>query len=86
MLLADGFEGAFIGISHRFGFDVPVATYDRETCIEILMRDDRTREEADEFFEYNVIGSWAWEEEWDEMPVFVETMSLAEATEWAMSV
>ena len=82
MLLADGFEGAFIGISHRFGFDVPVATYDRETCIEILMRDDRTREEADEFFEYNVIGSWVG----DETPVFVETMSLAEATEWAMSV
>lgn len=82
MLLADGFEGAFIGISHRFGFDVPVATYDRETCIEILMRDDLTREEADEFFEYNVIGSWVG----DETPVFVETMSLAEATEWAMSV
>jgi len=82
MLLADGFEGAFIGISHRFGFDAPVATYDRETCIEILMRDDLTREEADEFFEYNVIGSWVG----DETPVFVETMSLAEATEWAMSV
>ena len=82
MLLADGFEGAFIGISHRFGFDVQVATYDRETCIEILMRDDLTREEADEFFEYNVIGSWVG----DETPVFVETMSLAEATEWAMSV
>ena len=81
MILADGLEGAFIGISYRF-CDMPVATYDRETCIEILMRDDLTREEADEFFEYNVIGSWVG----DETPVFVETMSLAEATEWAMSV
>ena len=84
MMLADGFEDAFIGMSYRFGIDVPVATYDRGKCIEILIRDGwqsvLTREEAEEYFEFNVIGSWVG----DATPIFVETMSLAEATELAV--
>ena len=76
MMLADGFEDAFIGMSYRFGIDVPVATYDREKCIEIIIRDGWqtvvTREEADEYFEYNVIGAWLG----DSTPIFVDTMSL----------
>ena len=39
MLLADGLEEAFIGVARRFGFSEPVATYDLEKCIKILMRD-----------------------------------------------
>ena len=35
-LLADGFEEAFLGICHRFG-QSPLASYDRDKCIEILM-------------------------------------------------
>lgn len=55
---ADGFEDALIGICYRFGSD-PLAAYDREECIKILMaRDGMDRDDAEEFFEFNVIGSW----------------------------
>jgi len=54
---ADGFEDALIGVAHRFGMS-PVALYDREKCIKILIKLDKTtRAEAEEFFEFNVIGS-----------------------------
>ena len=66
-LLADGFEGAFIGMCERFGMQ-PVAAYDRDKCIDILIQRDRmTYEEAVEFFDFNVIGAWVGEL----TPVFV---------------
>lgn len=61
MLFADGFEEALTGVVHRAGGN-PVACYDMEKCIEILVtRDGMTREEAEEFFDYNVIGAYAGE-------------------------
>ena len=67
VLLADGFEGAFIGMCERFGME-PVAAYDRGKCLNILIqRDQMTYEEAEEFFDFNVIGAWAG----DLTPVFV---------------
>ena len=60
-LTADGFEGAYIGILYRFSNDA-LACYDRDKCIDILMkRDGMTLDEAEEFFEFNVIGSWVGE-------------------------
>jgi len=57
-LLADGFEGALIGTMRRFN-EGPVALYDYDKCIEILMqRDGMSYEEAVEFFEFNTIGAW----------------------------
>ncbi len=47
--LADGFENAFLGISRQF-YNKPIAVYDREKCIEILM-EDMSEEEAEEYFE-----------------------------------
>ena len=53
-LLADGFEDAFLGMCEVFNRP-PLATYDRDKCIEILVkRDEMTYEEAEEFFEFNV--------------------------------
>ena len=58
VVYADGFEGALIGISEQFT-GPPIAVYDRNKCIEILMDDDRlSREDAEEFFSYNVQGAW----------------------------
>lgn len=58
MLFADGYEDALIGYVERFGMG-PVALYDRNKCIEILMkRDGMTDEEAEEFFSFNTIGAW----------------------------
>jgi hypothetical protein len=58
--LADGFEDAFIGIARQFG--KPIAVYDREKCIDILVnRDGMSHEEAEEYFQFNVEGAWVGE-------------------------
>jgi len=80
MLLADGFEEAFLGIVTRCGLSKPIAAYDREMCIEILMSDGATREEAEEWFCFNVVGSWVG----DQTPMFIERVSLDEAIKQLM--
>ena len=58
MLFADGYEDALIGYVERFGME-PIALYDRNKCIQILMkRDGMSFEEASEFFAFNTIGAW----------------------------
>ena len=58
LITADGYDEAFLGIADRFGKE-PVAVYDYDMCIQILMRDnDMDFEEALEFFEYNTIGAF----------------------------
>tara|TARA_R100000234_G_scaffold89915_1_gene58161 strand:+ start:407 stop:643 length:237 start_codon:yes stop_codon:yes gene_type:complete len=65
-LLAVGFEEALIGYGNQFNNHV--AIYDREKCINILMqRDGMDLEEAEEYFEYNVQGSYVGKE----TPVFL---------------
>lgn len=64
-LLADGFEEALIG--HTHGSNV-VAVYDYDACVQILMeRDSMTIEDAVEWMEYNVVGSYVG----DKTPVFI---------------
>jgi|Laugresbdmm110dd_1035094.scaffolds.fasta_scaffold39778_4 hypothetical protein len=60
------FDEAIIGVAYRFGID-PVVAYDRTIVIDILAR-EMTREEAEEFFEFNTIGAWMG----DLTPVFIE--------------
>ena len=67
ILLADGFEEAFIGIVESFGSE-PKACYNYATCIEILMGDhqdvetvDAAYEEAVEYLEFNVTGAYVGE-------------------------
>jgi hypothetical protein len=60
-LLADGYEDAFIGVAVRCG-KPPLAVYDAEKCIKILMeRDGMDYIDAQEFFEFNTLGAWAGE-------------------------
>ena len=66
-LLADGFDSAIIGMCSSLG-NGPVVAYDRDKCIEILMddfedglEDEELREEAEDYFEYNVAGSYVGE-------------------------
>jgi len=68
-MLADGFEDALIGIFRRFGQE-PIAAYDYGKCIDILMEEGATYEEATEYFEFNVIGAWVG----DGTPGFVVKM------------
>jgi len=56
-LLADGYEDALIGVANSFGIEARAA-YDYETVIGIMIKRDRmTREDAEEHFSFNVIGS-----------------------------
>ena len=58
LLLADGFEAAFLGVIERCG-QSPHVIYDRQKCVEILMeRDKMTAETAEEYFDFNVVGAW----------------------------
>jgi hypothetical protein len=58
IMLMDGFEEAFIGLSKRCG-QPTLATYSFIKMMEILVeRDDMTWEEADEYIMYNCEGAW----------------------------
>ena len=48
ILLADGFEKAFVGIARQFG--KPFAVYDRAMCIAILFDQGMSLDEAEEYF------------------------------------
>ena len=61
MVFFDGYEDALLGYVERFGMP-PLAVYDKDKCIEILMkRDGMTLEESIEFFEFNSAGAWVGE-------------------------
>tara|TARA_R100001015_G_C4612766_1_gene168331 strand:+ start:64 stop:318 length:255 start_codon:yes stop_codon:yes gene_type:complete len=68
-LIADGLDEAIIGVAERINLG-PVAAYSVEKICEILMtRDGMTYEEAIEFFEFNIKGSWMGEY----TPVYIYT-------------
>jgi hypothetical protein len=61
ILLADGFEDAFIGIAESNGSH-PKALYNEDKCVDILIeRDGMDYEEAIEFFQFNVAGAYVGE-------------------------
>jgi hypothetical protein len=78
MLKADGFDDAVIGTTMLWGKEgrvhgralIEVLVYSAEACINILIeRDGMDYEEAVEFFEFNVTGSYMGKQ----TPVFVWT-------------
>lgn len=57
-MFADGFDEALIGICERFG-NPPVALYDQDKCLEILMKKNEcTLEEAFEYLSFNVLQAY----------------------------
>ena len=74
MMQADGFDEAIIGISDG-AFGQLRLIYDIEKCVQILMtRDGMDREEAIEFFTFNVSGAYVGKG----TPIFMWKMSLEE--------
>jgi hypothetical protein len=63
-VIADGFDEALIGIGSQFG--KPIAVYDKKKCLEILER-EMPPEDAEEYFSFNVEGSWVGEQ----TPIFL---------------
>ena len=67
-LKADGFDDAILGISSRIGDDSSLA-YDYDKCIKILQK-DLSYEEAVEYMEFNVVGSYVGEG----TPIFIKRL------------
>jgi len=87
ILLADGFDEAFLGVGTQCHHP-PVAVYDRGECIRIisehlgepLSADEArefdfsdsprclAREQAEEYFDFNVQGAWVGEQ----TPIFID--------------
>jgi hypothetical protein len=67
LLEPDMFDEAIIGLAERADGMMAVA-YDRTRCIDILAR-SMSREDAEEFFEFNTAGAWMGEA----TPVFIDT-------------
>ena len=74
MMQADGFDKAVLGITDGVGGQMNLV-YDIEKCLKILMsRDGMDREEALEFFTFNVSGAYVGKG----TPIFVWKMTLKE--------
>ena len=65
MLFADGFDKAIIGVAHIQ--NKRIVAYDTKKCIKVLMK-DMTHNEAVEYFDFNVLGSYVGEY----TPAFIE--------------
>ena len=59
MLRLIGHEDAFIGVVRQFNREF--ALYDYEKVIANLMH-DMSREDSEEYFMFNILGSWVGEE------------------------
>ena len=74
ILLADGFDDAFIGIGENAQGN-PVAVYSIEKCLDILAEQFKDEEDAMgdaiDYFEFNVRGSYVGEF----TPMFINTLS-----------
>ncbi len=73
-LIPTGYNEAFLGIAYRGGESF--AVYDSEKVILILMsRDGMSREDARDFYEFNIAGSYVG----DKTPAYLDRMSLEES-------
>jgi hypothetical protein len=68
-VLLEGLDSAIVGVVETFG-NGPCILYSKDKVIDILItRDSMTYEEADEYYEYNILNLWVS----DQNPVFLLT-------------
>ncbi len=78
---AEGFDDAIIGITDGAFAPTMRLVYDIDKCVDILMRrDGMTREEAMEFFTFNVSGAYVGEG----TPLYVWSMSFKDMEDAAI--
>ena len=66
LAFADGHDDAIVGVADREG--VTVVVYDARLILDALRtRDGMDRDEAQEFFEFNIAGAWIGEQ----TPIFL---------------
>ena len=67
-VLLDGLESAIVGVTQEFG-NGPRILYSKDKILQILQeRDGMSYTEAEEFFDYNIIGGYFGEQN----PVFLD--------------
>ena len=71
LIKLDGFEDCYLGIAESYG-DSPALIYDYEKIIEQLKQDGMSYEEAQEYYEFNILGSYIGEK----MPIFLNRIPL----------
>ena len=71
MMMDVTLDEAFIGIATTFGEKIR-AVYDINKVIDLLQRQGMTYEEAEEYFDYKIVGSY----EGEQAPIFMHTMFL----------
>jgi len=77
MIRAVGLDDAIIGVGQRCG-DVNVIVYDSQKIVDILVeRDGMNREEAWEYFEFNILGAYVGES----TPMYLLPLTLEEIEE-----
>ncbi len=77
MLLADGFEEAFLGPGYRASSE-DIAIYNYDACASILVsRDGMSLEEAYEYLDFNVVGAYVGEL----TPIFLRIQGYEETLE-----
>ena len=68
-ILLDGLEGAIVGIVEDFGSPGRKMLYSKREILNILQeRDLMTYSEAEEFYDYNIVGLYAGEQN----PIFLD--------------
>ena len=68
-IILDGLDEAIVGITEEFGNGRRIL-YSKDKILDILMkRDSMTHSEAEEFYDYNILGLYAGEQN----PVFLVT-------------
>jgi len=71
IMFADGFDCAVVGVGRTF--DGPLcAVYDIDKIVQELMKDGMDHDEAHEYFDYNIAGSYVGEQ----TPIFMHAMSV----------
>lgn len=61
------FDEAIIGVADPSPGREQSVVYDREAVIDVLEREGMSREEAEEHFQFNIVGAWVG----DRTPIFV---------------
>lgn len=59
ILMADGFEDAFLGVAMQF--NKPISIFDYDNCLTILQKDGMSYIEAEEYMQFNVVGAYVGE-------------------------
>ena len=71
LLKLDGFDDCYLGVGDSYG-EYPALVYDYQKIIEQLKQDGMSEEEAHEYYEFNILGSYLGEK----MPIFLNRIPL----------